>query len=326
VRQQVALIALLFGAAPALANPGQPGTAHIGILTTLPLSNPVSTRLWTALTDALQQHGWVKGQSLTVTYRFSEGIDAVYPQLAAELIDAHPDLIVADGPLAVKEVEEQSKTVPIVMWGVPNPVQLGFIASLAHPGGNITGVSTATEDVLGKGMQLLTQMRPGMRRITYLGYGAPQYWQGTTELATAAARRLGVSLKLIPLTAPADFVPALATVAKDEPDALIVSSVPLFFAQTPKLAAFAIAHRLPAMTFAPLMVRGGLLMAYHADFADEVKILATVVDKILRGAKPADIPVEEPDKFGLILNLKTAHAIGLAVPPELRDRADEVIE
>ena len=326
MRQRLALVASILVAAPGPVSAAQPATAHIGILATLPLSNPVSARMWTALTDALRQHGWVKGQNLTLTYRASGGIDALYPQLAAELIDAHPDLIVADGPPAVMAVEEQNKTVPIVMWGVPTPVKLGFIASLAHPGGNITGVSPATEDVLGKGMQLLTRMRPGMMRITYLGYGVPRYWQETVEHATPAARQLGVSLKMMPLTAPKDFDPALATVAKDRPDGLIVSSAPLFFPQTPKLAAFAIAHRLPAMTFAPQMVRGGLLMAYHADFTDGIKKLATVVDKILRGAKPADIPVEEPDKFFLTLNLKTAHAIGLTVPSELLNRADEVIE
>jgi ABC-type uncharacterized transport system substrate-binding protein len=322
----LAVVACLLCAYPMIPGAAQPVKAHIGILTTLPKSHPAARRLWGALADALRQRGWVEGRNLSVTFRASEGVGAHYPALAAELVGKHPDLIVADGPPAVRALERQSKTIPIVMWGVPTPVKLGFIASLAHPGGNITGISPATEDVLGKGMQLLTQMRPGISRITYLGYGEPRYWKGTVELSTAAARQLGVAVKLIPLTSPADFDPALAAVAKEKPDALIVSSAPLFIPQTAKIANSAIALRLPTMTFAPPMVRGGLLMAYHADFADEIGALARSVDKILRGAKPADIPVEEPNKFDLTINLKTARAIGLQIPPELRERADELVQ
>jgi ABC-type uncharacterized transport system substrate-binding protein len=329
MRRYLAALACLFFVCPiagGAAPPAPPAKAHIGILTTLPRSNPVESRLWAAFTDALRRQGWTEGQNLSVTYRASGGVDARYPLLAAELLAQHPDLIVAFGPAAVKAAAQQTKTVPIVMFGVPEPVKLGFIASLAHPGGNITGISPATEDVFAKGMQLLTQMRPGIRRIVYLGYGAPRYWQGTVELATATARRLGVTVKLIPLTKAADFDPALAIVAKERPDALIVSGVPLFIPEIAKIAAFAIEHRLPTMAFAPPMVRGGLLMAYHADSADEIGELAMVVDQLLRGAKPADIPVEEPNKFDLMINLRTAKAIGLAVPPELRFRADELIQ
>lgn len=326
MRRHLAVIAFVLLAYPFAARAAPPAKAHIGILGVLPLSNPATGRLWTALTDALRKRGWVEGQNLTVTYRASQGLNARYAPLAAELVAAHPDVVVAVGPGAVKAVEQRTKTIPIVMVGVPEPVKLGFIASLAHPGGNITGVSPATEDVFGKAVQLLTEVRPGISRIAYLGYGEPRYWQGTVELSNAAARRLGLRLQMIPLTAPADFAPALAAVAKSRPDALIVSSAPLFRPQTAKIAAFAIAHRLPTLTFAPPMVHGGLLMAYHPDDPSLFERTAAIVAKLLSGAKPADIPVEEPDKFDLIINLKTAHAIGLDIPLLLRAQAGELIQ
>jgi putative ABC transport system substrate-binding protein len=327
MRQCLAILAfLLFPAHLAGAIAAEPAQAHIAFLGTLPRSNPNEARALGWFTDRLREHGWVEGQNLTLTYRASEGVNERYAELAAELIAKHPDVIVAEGPEAVQAIEQRTKTIPIVMWGVPDPVGLGLVASLGRPGANITGLSMGTEDVLGKGMQFLTEVRPGVLRIVYLGYGEPRYWKLTEENSTAAAQRLGVALQMIPLTSPADFDAAFATLAKQPPDALIVSSAPIFFAHTEKFADFASVHHLPTLTFAPVMVRRGLLMAYHANSGNLFERLAAIVDKSLRGTRPADIPIEQPTKFDLVLNLKTAKAIGLTIPSAILARVDEVID
>lgn len=327
MRQCLAVLAfLLFPAHLVGAIAAETTKVHIAYLGILPSSDVMQARVLGWFTDGLRERGWVEGQNLTVTYRASEGVNDRYADLAAELIAERPDVIVAEGPPSVKAIEQRTKTIPIVMWGVPDPVGLGLVASLAHPGGNITGLSTGSEDVLGKGIQLLTEVRSGMSGIVYLGYGEPRYWKLTEESSTAAAQQLGVTLQMIPLTSSADFDAALATVAKQQPDALIVSSAPLFYGHAEKFADFAMAQHLPTLTFAPPMVRRGLLMAYHADAANMFQRLAAIADKLMRGAKPAEIPIEQPTKFDLTINLKTAKGLGITLPQSLLARADEVIE
>jgi putative ABC transport system substrate-binding protein len=163
-------------------------------------------------------------------------------------------------------------------------------------------------------------------RIVYLGYGEPRYWKLTEEISTAAAQQLGVTLQMIPLTSSADLDAALAHIARQPPDALIVSSTSIFLSHAEKIADFAIAHHLPTLTFAPAMVRRGFLMAYHANPGNMMQRVAAIADKILRTARPADIPIEQPTKFDLIINIKTAKTLGLTVPQSLFARADEVIE
>jgi putative ABC transport system substrate-binding protein len=326
MRQFLALLALLFATHTVDVIAAETTKAHIGYLGILPSSDPTQARDLGWFTDGLRQHGWVEGQNLTVIYRASEGVNDRYAEIAAELVRERPDVIVSNGPPAVNAIEQRTKSIPIVMVGVPNPVGLGLVASLARPGGNITGVSTGSEDVLAKGIQLLIEMRPEILHIAYLVYGEPLYWKLAEESSTAAARQLGVTLQMIPLTSSADFDAALETLAKQPPDALIVSSASMFLPQAEKFADFAKAHHLPTLTFNPTMVRRGLLMAYHADQANMFQRLAAIVDKVLRGAKPADIPIEQPTKFELFINMQTAKALGLTMPHSLLDRADEVIE
>jgi len=225
-----------------------------------------------------------------------------------------------------KAVQQSTKTIPLVFMNVPNPVGLGLVASLARPGGNVTGISGQAEDIIGKGLKLIKETRPGISRVAYLGYGELSYWTLTQQIATVAAEHLGLSLTMIPSKSAADFDAAFTQIKRERPDALVVSSIPLFREHSKEIAAFAIDQRLPSFTFSVAMARDGLLLAQSADFVGAYRSAAAIVDKILKGAKPADIPVEQPTKFHLVVNLKTARAIGIEIPLALLALADEVIE
>jgi ABC-type uncharacterized transport system substrate-binding protein len=191
MRQCLAVPILLFYADPVGAVAAETAKAHIAYLVVLPSSDPVQARALAWFTDALREHGWIEGENLTVTYRASEGVNERYAELAAELVTGRPDVIVAEGRPAVRAIEQRTKIIPILMWAVPNPVGLGLVASLARPGGNITGVSPNTEDVIGKGMQLLTEVRPGILRVVYLGLwrAAPPEAHGRNLHCRRAAAR-----------------------------------------------------------------------------------------------------------------------------------------
>jgi len=208
------------------------------------------------------------------------------------------------------------------MYGVPDPVNLGFVASMAHPGGNLTGVSPETEDVFGKGVQLLTELRPGMTRIAYLGYGADErYWKAAQELFVGVAQQLHLAPWMTALRVADDLEPALAAVAKLHPDALVVSSAPLLQAQTEKIAAFAIRERLLTSTFSPLMVHRGLLLAYHADFHSEIErvaaivVTATLPIAVASNAFPS-FPRQQPRR-----NIASARSTSLKLERSVRARA-----
>ena len=315
------LLILLGGAvAPwPMAAGGQSKVFRVGVL-----GDP-TPELWQVFTEALRARGWIEGQGLVFDIRSSEGHPERY-QLASDLVAHRPDLVVAVTYQNAKVVQQSTKTVPIVFLNVPNPVGLGLVASLARPGGNVTGISGQAEDIIGKGLQLIKETRPGISRLAYLGYGEPSYWTLTQQIATAAAEHLGLSLTMIPSKSADDFDAAFALIKRERPDALVVSSIPFFAEHSKEIAAFAIDQRLPSFTFSAAMARDGLLLAQSPDFVGAYRSAAAIVDKILKGAKPADIPVEQPTRFHLAVNLKTAQAIGLEIPPALLALADEVIE
>jgi putative ABC transport system substrate-binding protein len=314
---------ILLGGAVALrpmAATGQSKVLHVGVL-----GDP-SPELWQVFTEALRARGWIEGQSLVFDIRSSDDQPERYPQLASELVARRPNLVIAVSYRAAKAVHETTKTIPIVFIQVPNPVGLGLVASLAQPGGNVTGISGQAEDIIGKGLQLIKETRPGISRLAYLVYGEPLYLTRTQQIAAAAAAQLGLSLTMIAIESATDFEPAFAQIRRERPDALVVSSVPLFVEDSKEIAAFAIDQRLPSFTFSAAMARDGLLLAQSADIVGAYRSAAAIVHKILKGAKPADIPVEQPTRFHLVVNLKTARAIGLEIPPALLALADEVIE
>ena len=326
MRYLIGVLAFLLPASAPLPSMAEPPPARVAFLDVDPPGAPMTEQTWQAFTEGLRALGWIEGRNITLMRHYSEGRDERAAALATELIDEKPDVIVAATYPNAKAVQLGTRTIPIVFINVPNPVGLGLVASLAHPGGNITGISNQTQDLVGKVMQLLSETRPGISRVAYLGFGEPPYWQDTVKLATAAAERLSLTLSMMPIKSPADFDPAFATIAQHLPDALVVSALPIFRQNVREIAAFAIEHRLPTASFRSPMAQDGLLFALGSDFVGAYRPAAPIVDKILKGAKPADIPVEQPTRFHLVVNLKTAHAIGLDLPPVLLAGADEVIE
>lgn len=300
--------------------------ARVAVLAFRPLSDPGWAANWAIFTDALRQHGWIEGENLSLIARSTDGRDERAAELAGRLVDEAPNVIVTINYPNTKAIADRTRAIPIVMFGVPDPVGLGLVASLSRPGGNLTGVSTQTEDTLAKDLQLIQEARRDLARVAVITYGAQPYWRLAQNGYVTAAKRVGVALDLIPAVSSGDLDGALAKVAAEMPDALIVSSLPLFAARDTAIAAFAIEHRLPTFTFQTRMARDGLLMSYEADVPEMFRRIAAIVDKVLRGAKPADIPVEQPTQFHFVINLKTARAIGLDIPPPVLARADEVVE
>jgi putative ABC transport system substrate-binding protein len=266
-----------------------------------------------------------EAQNFAIEYRSAEGKAERLPELAAELVRLNVDVLVANGPEAVlRAARDATRTIPIVMIAVDyDPIALGYIAGLPRPGGNITGVVLQQLEVTGKCLELLKDALPQLKRVAVLwdAHSADQF-----RAAAEAARVLGVQVHSLALSNPPayDFEGAFAA-AREGADALLVLRSPLFFDARARLAALAAQHRLPAMYGWRAYVDAGGLMAYGANLVDIDRRATTYVDKILRGAKPADLPVEQPTKFEFVINLKTAQALGLTIPPMVIFQATEVI-
>jgi putative ABC transport system substrate-binding protein len=326
MRIRLVMIVYLFLAAVPPPCSGASPTARVAFLGTEPPTDPIAERTWRGFTEGLQALGWTAGRNVTFTRRWSEGRDERATALAAELAAEQPDVIVAVGYPNAKAVQQRVKTIPMVFINVPDPVGLGLVASLARPGGNITGTSNQAEDFIGKALQLLNETRPGISRMAYLGYGESTYWKLTEQHAATAARQLGLDLAMIPIKSPADFDAVFGEIRRARSDALVVSGLPIFRENSQKIASFAIEHRLPTFTFNLSMAQDGFLLAQSTDVFEMFRPAAAIVDKILKGTKPADIPVEQPTRFRFVVNLKTARAIGIEIPPVLLANADELIE
>ncbi len=291
---------------------------------TSPAVNPAVLE---AFRHGLREHGWVEGQNLVIEYRWAEGRFERLPDLAAELVRLPVDVIVpvASDP-AIRAAQQATSTIPIVMAVSSDPVGSGFVASLARPGGNITGVSGLVPEVAGKRLQLLKDVVPHAARVAVLWNathaGKVLEWQETQ----VAAQALGVTLQSIEVRGPDDFAPAFAVLTTERPDALITLAEPLTIMYRRQIADFAVTHRLPMISQLKEFAEAGGLMTYGTSLSGLFQRAAYYVDRILKGAKPSDLPVEQPTKFELVINLKTAKALGITIPPSLLLLAEEVIQ
>jgi len=274
----------------------------------------------------LRDLGYVEGRNITMEYRFAEGQDDRLPALVAELIRLQVDIIVTDGEAAIRAAQHATTTIPIVMAVSGDPVGIGHVASLARPGGNITGLSFMQPEVSGKRLELLQEAVPTLSHVAVLwNPDVPVSTLGFKETQTAA-HALGLQLQSLEVRGPDEFDQAFAAMTSEHADALVVLSNPLFFEHRRQLAELAVKHRLPAIFLFREYVEAGGLMAYGANLNDMWRRAASYMDRILKGTKPADLPVEQPVKFALVINLKTAKALGVTIPPTLLFQADEVIQ
>jgi len=277
---------------------------------------------------ALRDLGYIEGQNIAIEYRYAEGKRDRLPGLAAELVRLKVDIIVAAGAdTVVRAAKNATKTIPIVMSGGGiDPVEAGFVESLARPGGNITGVTNLGPELGGKRLELLGEAVPKLSRVAVLYDPAnPPSLLQVKEVLPDAARALGLTIQPWEVRASDGFERVFVALGKARSDGLFVLGGPLIYANQKRTIGFALKSRLPSAYNREEDVEGGGLMSYGADLTDSYRRIAVYVDKILKGAKPADLPVQQPTKFELILNLKTAKQIGLTIPPRVLARADKVI-
>ena len=279
-----------------------------------------------AFVGRLQELGNVEGRNMILERRFSEGRDERYRTLAIELVNLKVDLIVAPGTAAALAAKEATSTIPIVMVLVGDPVGSDLIASLARPGGNVTGMSSSAKEIIAKELELLKEIAPRISRVAVLWNSNTTFNVGSLKDLEAAARTLRVRLQPIDVRAPKDIESAFAAMTKERAEGLIPLDAVFMFVHRRRIADLALQHRLPTACLQRLYPEAGALMSYGPNFADLFRRAATYVDKIFKGAKPADLPVEQPTKFELVINLKTAKALGLTIPPSMQQRADEVIQ
>jgi putative ABC transport system substrate-binding protein len=321
-------LVLVILVAPLAAEAQRAGKVYrIGILPPGPISERV--HLWEAFRQGLRELGYVEGQNITLVFPSAEVRPERVPHLAAELVNLKVDLIVAGTTPAALAAKQATKTIPIVATSVADPVGDGLVASLARPGGNITGFTFLGPELVPKRLELLKEAIPGVSRVAALwhpaAYGEPTMRDMLKEIETAA-RALGVQLQLVRARGPDDFDRAFSAMTTERAGALIVFPSPMLYTERRGIVDLAAKHRLPTIYAWREPVEAGGLMSYGASIPDLYRRAATHVDKILKGAKPADLPVEQPTKFELVINLKTAKALGLTIPQSVLIRATQVIQ
>ena len=280
------------------------------------------------LRRGLRELGYVEGQNIAIEWRWAHGRAERFPELTIELVELKVDVIVAASNPAVRAVQRVTRTTPIVMVFVADPVGNGFVASLARPGGNTTGLSFQATDLVGKGLQLLKEAAavPSHSRIAVLLDGNDRGRGDEMREAEVAARALGVMLRPLEARTSGDIDDAFATMTRERATAAIVQQSTMMFGHRARIIELAAKYHVPLMCPALEYVEAGCLISYGTNFPDLARRAATYVDKILKGAKPADLPVEQPTKFELAIKLKTAKALGLTIPQSVLGRADQVIE
>ncbi|MGH8634175.1 MAG: ABC transporter substrate-binding protein [Burkholderiales bacterium] len=320
------LLAIFFLAAVSPAEAQQaPKIAKIGLLNP---SNPAAAaHIIEAFRQGMRELGYVEGKSFVLELRYGEARAERLPELARELVGLKADVIVTGSDVAIAAVKRETQTIPIVMGNSNDPVGTGFVSSLARPGGNVTGLSNISAELSGKRLELLREAVPGLSRVAFLWNpdirGAVLDYKETE----GAARSLRVELQSVEVSRAEDLERAFSAVTKGRAQALIMPAAnPVGFANRGQIASFAQRNRLPSMYAQVEYVDAGGLMSYGPSTSDMFRRAATYVDKILKGTKPADLPVERPTKFELVINLKTAKQIGLTIPPNVLARADKVIE
>jgi len=320
----VALIVMLVGFG-GISEAQQPKKIpRIGFLGSATLATSPARR--EAFRQGLRELGYMEGQNVLIEYRHAEGKFDRLPDLAAELVRLKVDVIVAAGGIqAIWAAKNATKTIPIVVTGAGDPVGEGLIASLARPGGNITGLSLGGYELYGKRLELLKETVPKVSRVAFFWHRSTPAVPSYLKEARASAQALGLKIQSLEVPSPNDFEGVFRAAAKGGAHALTVSIHPVFIGNRNRILDFAAKNRLPAIYYATEFVEDGGLMSYGPDFLDNYRRAAIYVDKILKGAKPADLPVEQPTKFELVINLKAAKQIGLTIPPEVLMRADKVI-
>ncbi len=297
--------------------------ARLGFISTSTTS--VSSPFLAALRQGLKDLGYEDGKNLTIDYRFAESRDQL-PAMAADLVRLRVDLILGGGSEGILAAKNATRTIPIVMTNSGDAVREGFVAGLAHPGGNITGLTQISPDLAGKRVQILKDLVPRLARIAVLWYPLHPNTPFTFKETRAAAEQLGLRVLSLEVKEPKEFEDAFTTIAKERIAAVVVLRDPFTVRHRTMIADSAIKLRVPTIYETGDYVQAGGLMFYGPNFADLYRRAAVYVDKILKGAKPADLPVEQPTKFELVINLKTAKALGLTIPQTLLLRADEVIQ
>ena len=319
-------ITVLGGAAtwPLAARAQQPAkVAQIGFLGPAPAATYLP-RL-EALRAGLRDLGYVEGKNIAIEFRWAERVEQL-PEMAAELVRMKVDIILASSSTYVEPARQATKTIPIVFALHADPVGVGHVASLARPGGNITGLSTLLTDLAPKELEILKEALPQTTRIGILWNPTTPSHGPAVRAVEAAGQKLGVQLLLVPARSVEEFDGAFSTMTRERMGSLLVIGSPLAFSQRVPLAELALKHRLPGMFQSRENVEAGGLMSYGLDYNDLHRRAALYIDKILKGVKPADLPVEQASKYELIINLKTANVLGLAISESLLLRADKVIE
>ena len=320
----VVALAVGLATAPAAVDAQPAGKVHrIGYLG----SGSSTSGFQAAFVQGLRELGWVEGQNIVIDYRFADGRFDRLPELAAELVRLKVDIIVAQPTPAALAARNSTVSIPIVMVNVGDPVGIGLVASLARPSGNVTGTAFDVGlETFRKALELLKQAVPRAQHVAVLSNPAnPAQALAISDLKVAA-QSLGLRLLLLEVRSPEAFDRVFAEIAKERVDALFVVAESLFLLHRTPLADLALKYRLPTMYGIRENVAAGGFMSYGPNVAHNSRRAATFVDKILKGAKPADLPVEQPTRFELVVNLRTARALGLTIPPSLLQRADEVIQ
>jgi putative ABC transport system substrate-binding protein len=309
-------------AAPLAARAQQAGKmARIAVLGA---TRPEDLPQWEGLRQGLHERGYVEGQNIAIDYRWAQGRFERLPALAAELAGLKPAVIVAFVTQSSVAARKATSTIPIVMVAVADPIGAGLVPSLARPGGNVTGNSSVSVEVTGKSLELLKEVAPERRRVAVLWNPANAVLQNQmVKEAEAASRRLGVQVQIIAARDASEIDKAFQLMTRERAEALAVLSDPIFIAARTQIVALAVKGRLPSVSG---YADAGGLMSYGPNFYELYRGAAGYVDRILKGAQPADLPIEQANKYELVINLKTAKALGLTIPPALLQRADQVIE
>jgi putative ABC transport system substrate-binding protein len=322
IRRAALLVALAFIAAPPGAEAQSAGkVARLGVLL---FSTPAADPNLPALLAGLRDLGYVEGRNVALEYRYAEGRPERVSELALQIASLKPDVVVVLGGDMVPFMKHATATIPIVMLTSQDPVEAGVIDSFARPGGNLTGVAFVSSETAGKRLQLLKEAVPSLTRVAALWN--PDHPDGEYRDTEAAARRLGIHLQSLEVRRPDAFDAAFQAALRERAEALLVVSSRFMNSNRSRVLEFAGKRRIPLVTGWGPWARAGSFMSYGPDLDTLVRRAATHVDKILRGAKPADLPVEQPTKFELVINMRSAKALGLTIPPSFLLRADQVIE
>jgi putative tryptophan/tyrosine transport system substrate-binding protein len=314
------------GGSVSVCGPRTARIRRIGVLTGTRADDPDNNARLAAFEQELQQLGWTQGRNVRIDYRFAVGDAATSRKQAEELVALAPDIIVSTGSFSTGQLLQATHTVPVVFAIVPDPVGSGFVDSLAQPGRNATGIMQFEYGLSGKWLELLKEIAPNITRAIVLWDPAITAWIGQFAIIQSVATSAGVDLKPVDLRDAGEIERAITAFARAPNGGLIVTASALSTVHRDLIIALAAQHKLPAVYFQRALIANGGLISYGANFIDQFRRAAGYVDRILKGEKPPDLPVQAPTKYELVINLKTAKALGLTVPPSVLARADEVIE